>query len=84
MPVRIDEALLGEIQYELEGTCDSLEVIIDRHELDIDADTLEDRLLDAPHPVERSSCCEWWLPVSELEFCEKRGGSVCEQCSSGS
>ena len=80
MPTPLDEERLGQIQHELEGTCESLDAIIDRHDLDIDADGLEDRLLDAPHPVERSTCCEWWFAVSDLEYSEERAGGVCDQC----
>lgn len=76
----IDDQKLEEIQIELEGTCTTLDQIIEAHELDIDADALEDRLLDEPHPIERSVCCEWWFGVENLEFVEERNGGVCESC----
>lgn len=76
----LSDALLDEIQHDLEGTCRNLETIIEEYELDMDVDILEDRLLDGAHPVERSKCCEWWFAVVDLEFDEDRNGGVCEQC----
>ncbi|WP_411839922.1 hypothetical protein [Paracoccus sp. ME4] len=77
---RLSDAKLAEIQHELEGTCTTLTAIIERHQLDIGEDELEDQLLDGGMPIERSVCCEWWFGVSELEFDEERGGGVCAQC----
>ena len=76
--VQLDDKLLEEIQHELEGTCESLDAIIERHDLDISADELEDRLLDGSHAIERSGCCQWWFVVSELE--DDNGRGVCAQC----
>lgn len=81
MAVQLTDEKLEEIQFELEGTCKALEEIIEAHELDISADALEDRLLDPPHPIERSKCCEWWFEVSNLEFDEDRNGGVCADCN---
>lgn len=74
------EDLLAQIQYDLEGTCKSLEEIIESLELDIDEDELEDELLNQPRPVERCKKCEWWLDVAALEIDEDLGGAVCDQC----
>lgn len=76
----ISEEKLGEIQQELEGTCLSLAEIIDRHELSISEDALEDELLNQPQPVERCCGCEWWFGVTVLTFDEERGAGMCDQC----
>ncbi|MCH8491111.1 MAG: hypothetical protein LAT81_14445 [Oceanicaulis sp.] len=78
----ISEDKLGEIQDELEGTCTSISQIIDRHDLCIDEDDLEDQLLNQPKPIERCGGCEWWFSVTDLEFDESRGAGFCTQCES--
>jgi hypothetical protein len=54
--------------------------VIDALDIDLDVDTLDDRLLYAPFPVERSVCCEWWFACSDLAFDEARNGGVCAAC----
>jgi len=76
----ISDDKLDEIRNDLEGTSTSLTQIIDQYELDIEEDSLEDRLLDGSGALERSKCCEWWFRSTDLEFDEARNGGVCEQC----
>lgn len=77
---KLGDEKLEEIQRELEGTCTTLTAIIEVHDLDLDEDELEERLLDGEAPIERSACCGWWFEVSELEFDAERNGGVCQQC----
>ncbi|MEP3670758.1 MAG: hypothetical protein ABJN42_29005 [Roseibium sp.] len=76
----LDDTLLMEIQADLEGTMTSLAAIIEKYDLDISDEDIEDRLLDGNAAVERSVCCEWWFSPSDLEFDEEKNGGVCQQC----
>jgi len=76
----LSDELLEKIQYEMEGTSISLSQIIESHDLDVDENALEEKLLDGPHPIERSKCCEWWFEVCNLEFDEEVSGGVCQSC----
>lgn len=76
----IDETQLEELQSDLEGTCKSLTQLIEENDLDIDEDTLEDRLLDGASPVERCGGCEWWFRSTDLEFDETRNTCLCADC----
>ncbi|MBW3243535.1 hypothetical protein KUV57_12755 [Epibacterium sp. DP7N7-1] len=76
----IDDDRLEELQADLEGTCKSLSQLIEESDLDIDEDTMEDRLLDGTSPVERCGGCEWWFRSTDLEFDEDRYISLCAEC----
>lgn len=73
----ISDKVLEELQYELEGTCNSLQLIKEVHDLDISVDELEDRLLDGCAPIERCKSCRWWLRVGDLSE-----NGQCYQCES--
>ena len=74
MKLPIDE--LEELQYNLEGTMDSIEQHINIEKFDILE--VEDQLLDQPHPVERCQACEWWFSSSDLTDYEDK--FICDQC----
>jgi len=57
-----------EIAAALEGTCDGVELIIDREELDMDADDVMEIL--AEHNIEECPECGWWVDAGELADCE--------------
>ena len=75
-----DEALM-DLQFAIEGTCESLAAIIIQHDLDIDVDELEDRLLDGHHPIERCGCCGWWFEVCMLEYDPEIQAGTCADCN---
>jgi len=77
---RIPDAKLEELQDEIEGTCLSLSEIIERHDLDVLEEDLQDRLLDGVSPVELCGGCEWWFRSADLEFDEARNSGICSQC----
>jgi hypothetical protein len=62
------------------GTCDSIDSAIEFLEIDTDAETAEDGLLD--RNVERCRGCGWWLESGELDG--EREGEIgyCQQCAS--
>lgn len=76
----ISDQDLEDLQQEMEGTCMSLARVIENNNLDVDEDSLRDRLLDGPSAIEACIACAWWFRTSELEFDERRGGGVCASC----
>lgn len=74
----VTDEKLDELKHELEGTCQTLDTLIEAHSLDMDADELEDRLLDGASPVERCASCEWWFRSTDLESVE--GRPLCDSC----
>ena len=71
------ENLWGQIIYDLNGTCKSLEQVLGEH----DAEKLVDHLpfleyLD--NQIFLCDCCGWWCDVSEAV--DVSHGVVCDQC----
>jgi hypothetical protein len=71
--------LLYRVAAHLEGTCAGVEAVIDRFELHVEPDALEDALLDVS--LERCPGCGWWMASSALV--DEEGSVVgCEECRS--
>ena len=68
---------LVELGYALRGTCETLGAFIERKELDIAPDELEDLLLDVS--TECCSGCGWWMESSDLVD-EDDEPCQCAQC----
>lgn len=83
MTRNIDDEKLRAVQEDAEGTCKSLAVLIEHHELDMDEDELEDALLDGSLPIELCAGCGWWFEVCSLEHDEAAGGGLCDSCVPG-
>jgi len=71
---------VDEIANELDGTCDSVDWMMTKHEVAFEVDAVEDALVQR-HNLERCSGCDWWM-----ESCELDGGGdddwvgYCDDC----
>lgn len=74
----LSREVLEQAAYDLRGTCETLEAYIERLDLPIDSETLEDELLNVS--TEICGGCGWWHEVSDLEFDEARNCGLCDQC----
>lgn len=77
----LEREKLEQVGEYLRGSCKSVGEAIEALELgvDIDESSLEEDLLDVD--TELCAHCGWWHEVCDLEFSEKHGGGLCEQCS---
>ena len=79
--IPLSESETAKVAADLLGTCTSLDFYIEAHELDVDAETLEDLLLD--FGVERCPVCEWWHESGELiDPDDDDAEPMCDQCRS--
>ena len=76
MPLEREQ--LVQIAEGLTGTCKSLGEVLDALEIEADEGVVQNDLLDVN--VEICVACDWWHDVSDLEYIEKFGGGLCEQC----
>ena len=60
----ITDEQIHEIADTLNGTCNSIESVLERLALELDVSDVEDRLLDVN--LERCPDCEWWCESWEL------------------
>lgn len=73
---RVDLETIGEY---LRGTCKDVGDAVTALDLgDIDESRMEAALLEAD--TERCVGCDWWHEVHELQYSERDGGGLCEQC----
>ena len=73
----MDDLHLEKVRAYLEGTCNSLDIALERFDIALEVEDLEDMLLDLG--IERCPDCGWWMESSELvdEDSEVVG---CDQC----
>jgi hypothetical protein len=64
MGARLGDDDLARVATAVLGTASSLDDVVERLELDVDVDTVEDQLVDVS--VERCDGCGWWCESSEL------------------
>lgn len=73
----MDPELREKIKFELLGTCESVGHYIDRLNLDLSDDDLEDEMLTAN--IETCPHCGWWMESGDL--LDDDGNVVgCDQC----
>lgn len=76
----IEREILEQVGEFLRGSCKSVGDAMEALELGdtIDESDLEGQLLE----VETELCvqCHWWHEVCELQYSEKDGGGLCQQC----
>jgi hypothetical protein len=69
--------LRSEIASAVEGTCMTVGAMVERYDLDISDDDLEDELLTAG--IECCPGCGWWMESCELVDEDGEAGA-CDQC----
>lgn len=78
MDAPLSRERLEGIAHDLEGTCETLGAYIERHDLDMADDELEDQLLDVS--LELCLGCGWWHRSSDLIGEDDSNPGYCDQC----
>lgn len=71
----IDKDVLNAIAQDLEGTCQMLDVVVQRHGAKYSDLKTEDFLALDDHVI-CCSCCGWWIDANEVGELD-----ICEECS---
>ena len=73
--VLIANEVLIAIAQDLEGTCQMIDVVVERHGVDCDDLTTEEFLALDEHII-CCSCCGWWVDANEVGDLD-----ICSECS---
>lgn len=78
--MKIEREKLEQVGEYLRGSCKSVGDAIQA--LDLDEDLDESQLQADLLEVDTEICahCDWWHEVSSLQYSEKHGGGLCQQC----